>query len=103
MGDASIFLLPVMYRAVEQVSPNTAYMLEVAAWVDSGHGLAGVTFFSGAGVKLSAEAIQISATSSGSTSRGTFVAPPGAYFVALWAGKWTGGGQLQVLSWCPQS
>ncbi|EIE20640.1 hypothetical protein COCSUDRAFT_57209 [Coccomyxa subellipsoidea C-169] len=78
------------------INPNTAYAVSARAWVDDGYGLAGVTFFTGAGVKLAAAGTRVSATASGVVTRGVFVAPPGAYFAALWAGKWTGGGQLQV-------
>lgn len=79
-----------------QINPNTAYVLDATALVDDGHGLAGVTFYSGAGVKLSAAGVKLAASPSTAVTRGVFVAPPGAYFAALWAGKWTGGGQLRV-------
>lgn len=79
-----------------QINPNTAYAVSARAWVDDGYGLAGVTFFTGAGMKLAAAGMRVSATASGAVTRSVFVAPPGAYFAALWAGKWTGGGQLQV-------
>ncbi len=83
-----------------QINPNTAYVVSARAWVDDGYGLVGVTFFTGSGAKLAATAVKVAATADGMVSRGVHVAPPGAYFAALWAGKWTGGGKLQVcFSW----
>lgn len=97
---ASSFMHASVHPDTLQISPSTAYVLDAAAWVDSGHGLAGVTFYSGAGAKLSSAGMKIAATIGGSVSRGVFPAPPGAYFAAIWAGNWAGGGQLQVVSAC---
>ena len=87
-----------------QIVPHSAYILGARAWVDSGGGLAGATFFDGVGNKLASAGVRVTATSAGGSVQGSFVAPPGAYFAAVWAGSWAGGGTLHVtsLSFGPQ-
>ena len=82
-----------------QIVPLSAYVIEVQYSSDSGSGLAGATFFTGTGQKLSAQGIRLSSVAS-NVQRGTVVAPPGAYFAALWIGNWRAG-QLQVTACCP--
>ena len=81
-----------------QIVPHSAYILDAEAWVDGGSGLIGATFFDGVGNKLASGGVRVTATSAGSSVQGSLVAPPGAYFAAVWAGNWAGGGALQVAS-----
>ena len=80
---------------LRQVTPHTAYIVAARAWLDSGSGLAGVTFYDGVGTRLTSSGVRITATRD-SVVEAAVVAPPGAHFAALWAGKWAGGGELQV-------
>ena len=80
---------------LRQITPQTAYVVAARAWVGAGSGLAGVTFYDGAGRVLTSSAVRITATRDSSVEAAV-VAPPGARFAALWAGKWDGGGELQV-------
>ena len=82
-----------------QITPLTAYAIEVQSTTDGGSGLAGATFYTGTGQKLSAQGIRL-VSSGGGTQGGTLVAPPGSYFVALWVGNWQDGGTLQVCLLC---
>lgn len=82
-----------------QITPLTAYAIEVQSTIDGGSGLAGATFYTGAGQRLSAQGIRL-VSSGGGTQGGTLVAPPGSYFVALWVGNWQDGGTLQVCLLC---
>ena len=81
-----------------QIVPLSAYVIEVQYSSDSGSGLAGATFFTGSGQKLSAQGIRLSSIAS-SLQRGTLVAPPGSYFAALWIGNWRAE-RLQVTACC---
>lgn len=82
-----------------QITPLTAYAIEVQSTTDGGSGLAGATFYTGTGQKLSAQGTRL-ASSGGGTQGGTLVAPPGSYFIALWVGNWQDGGTLQVCLLC---
>ena len=82
-----------------QIVPLSTYVIEVQYSSDSGTGLAGATFFTGSGQKLSAQGIRLSSVAS-SVQRGTLVAPPGSYFAALWIGNWRAE-RLQVTACCP--
>ena len=69
--------------------------MDARAWVDTGSGLAGVTFYDGVGTVLTSSGVRLTATTDSSVEA-AMVAPPGAHFAALWAGKWAGSGELQV-------
>ena len=87
------------------IVPHSAYILDAHAWVEGGSGLVGATFYDGVGTRLAASGVRVTATAAGSGVQGAFVAPPGACFAAIWAGKWdSGGGALQVagLAFGPQ-
>ena len=81
-----------------QIVPLSAYTIEAQCSTDGSSGLAGATFYTGSGEKLSAQGIRLT-SDGGSTQRGTLVAPPGSYFAALWIGNWNGG-TLQVRLSC---
>ena len=78
-----------------QITPLTTYIVAARAWVSTGSGLAGVTFYDGVGTLLTSSGVRITATTDSSVEAAV-VAPPGARLAALWAGKWAGGGELQV-------
>ena len=84
-----------------QIVPLSTYVIEVQYVSDSGSGLAGATFFSGSGQKLSAQGVRLSSGAS-SVKHVALVAPPGAYFAALWIGNWRAE-RLQVNACCPQT
>jgi hypothetical protein len=100
LGQGSYIWQPLWVDIV----PHSAYILDAHAWVEGGSGLVGATFYDGVGTQLGAAGVRVTASAAGSGVQGAFVAPPGACFAAVWAGKWDGGGALQVagLAFGPQ-